>query len=266
MLTARSLRFSMRKTISQTFASPALSAWSPDDSSVRTASVRPAGLTPREDESGAATLEGLSTLATVASGIAHEVNNPLAYVLTNLDFVREQLGSSCGSEVVAALEEARLGALRIGTIVRNLQVVVGNEDRVVDIGEIAESACMIVQSEVTDGAKVVRVRGWTPRVTANPSRVAYLVLKMLTFVAGGSSRHDRSTLRVATGTDDDGCAAVLVEGFCDARDGVSLDEAMESRGLSALAAGLGAALTAECHNRAIALKLAFPASSRQSII
>ena len=93
--------------------------------------------------------EVAAPLAALAAGLAHEVNNPLAYVLTNLDFVREQLSEDCDGNVIAALEEARLGALRIGAIVRGLQVVApggAEPDAALDVelGEIHEPACALV--------------------------------------------------------------------------------------------------------------------------
>jgi nitrogen-specific signal transduction histidine kinase len=211
-------------------------------------------------------LDGLSTLAAVAAGIAHEVNNPLAYVLTNLDFVREQLGKGASTDVIAALEEARLGALRIGAIVRNLQIVVTDEARVVelDLAEVVESACMIVQSEVTVGAKIVRARAWSPRIAGNASRVAYAILKMLMFMARGTSRLERSTLCVSTGADESGGATVEIEGFSEQTDLASIELAIAAQGLDALAAALSATLTAECREGATVLRLAFPSAMRSS--
>ena len=92
------------------------------------------------------------TLAALAAGIAHEVNNPLAYVLTNLDFVREQLSPECDGDVIAALEEARLGALRIGAIVRGLQVVASGGDEPdaaldLELGEIHDPAYALVATK-----------------------------------------------------------------------------------------------------------------------
>jgi hypothetical protein len=211
-------------------------------------------------------LDGLSTLAAVAAGIAHEVNNPLAYVLTNLDFVREQLGRNCTPDVLAALEEARLGALRIGAIVRNLQIVVTDEARIVDLdlAEVVESACMIVQSEVTVGAKIVRARSWAPRIAGNAPRLAYAILKMLMFMARGTSRLERSTLCVSTGADESGGATVEIEGFSEQTDLASIELAIAAQGLDALAAALSATLTAECREGATVLRLAFPSAMRSS--
>ncbi len=244
--------------------------WNPDESDIRP-SPRPITIAPpstglRDEKSRP--LEGLSTLAAVAAGIAHEVNNPLAYVLTNLDFVREQLGTNCSADVLAALDEARFGALRIGGIVRNLQVVVADEAKVVelDLGEVVESACIIVQSEVTVGAKIVRARSWTPRVVGNGSRVAYMILKMLMFMARGTNRLERSTLRVSTGTDEGGSALVEIEAFSEGADLAAIADAIRTEGLDELAAAVSANISAQFRRGMTVLRLAFVTSSRVSII
>ncbi|GEJ58547.1 PAS domain-containing protein [Anaeromyxobacter diazotrophicus] len=73
--------------------------------------------------------EQLAALGTLAAGIAHEVNSPLACVVAGLSFVEaehERLGPAVAEadlvEARAALEEARAAALRVGRIVRSLQV------------------------------------------------------------------------------------------------------------------------------------------------
>lgn len=241
--------------------------WNADESDVRP-SPRPITVAPPSANIGLRPLEGLSTLAAVASGIAHEVNNPLAYVLTNLDFVREQLGDKISPDVMAALEEARLGALRIGAIVRNLQVVRTDEAKIAefDLGDVVESACTIVQSEVTLGAKIVRARAWAPRVAGNGSRVAYMILKLLMFMATGTSKLARSILRVSTGAGDEGSAVVEIEGFSEATDLASLNEAIRARGLDDLAAAVNANLSADFRYGMTMIRLVFVASTRLSLI
>jgi hypothetical protein len=239
--------------------------WNADESDVRP-SPRPITVAP--PSAGPRPLEGLSTLAAVASGIAHEVNNPLAYVLTNLDFVREQLGKNISPDVLAALEEARLGALRIGAIVRNLQVVRTDEAKIaeLDLGDVVESACTIVQSEVTLGAKIVRARSWAPRVSGNGSRVAYTILKLLMFMATGTSKWARSILRVSTGAADEGSAVLELEGFSEATDLASLNEAIRARGLDDLAAAVNANLSVDFRYGMTVIRLVFVGSTRLSVI
>jgi PAS domain S-box-containing protein len=68
--------------------------------------------------------ERLALIRTLATGLSHEINNPLAYVLTNLDFLSHELAAAPGSEVRAALEEARIGVHRVASIVKELKALV----------------------------------------------------------------------------------------------------------------------------------------------
>jgi PAS domain S-box-containing protein len=59
----------------------------------------------------------------LATGVAHDINNPLSFVMTNLDFLSHELAPAAGSEVRAALDEARVGVQRVAAIVRDLKAL-----------------------------------------------------------------------------------------------------------------------------------------------
>jgi PAS domain S-box-containing protein len=88
----------------------------------------------REMEQRAARAERLEAIATLVRGMSHEINNPLASAITNVEYVRDELRaappsvaaawSATGRDVLAevreALEDAAQAADRVKGIVRDL--------------------------------------------------------------------------------------------------------------------------------------------------
>src|SRR3954470_18067558 len=88
-------------------------------------------LSPAEEHR--AETERMASLGTLAAGVAHEINNPLAYVLGSLEIGLRELGDlrallrgRAGEEqallsgALSALDNARDGAERVRHIVRDL--------------------------------------------------------------------------------------------------------------------------------------------------
>lgn len=66
-------------------------------------------------------LDRLSSLGTLSAGIAHELNNPLSYVLANARVVFEKLHDHPDEEVRDALADLMEGSMRIASIVGDLR-------------------------------------------------------------------------------------------------------------------------------------------------
>ena len=77
----------------------------------------------RQDHRRAQT-EKLAAIGRLASEVAHEINNPLAYVDANVDFVREELqrsGEAAARELDEVLEQTREGLRHIRQVVADLK-------------------------------------------------------------------------------------------------------------------------------------------------
>jgi C4-dicarboxylate-specific signal transduction histidine kinase len=65
--------------------------------------------------------ERMATIGRLSSGVAHEVNNPLAFALANVAFAQEALASGGSPELLSALADAETGMKRIQAIVTDLR-------------------------------------------------------------------------------------------------------------------------------------------------
>lgn len=146
-------------------------------------------ITERKKMEGQLLLAGkLASLGTLASGIAHEINNPLAYVASNLELIERQLEDDApmGSEQIKRLREAvaaaRHGSTRMRDIVHGLKTFSRVEQegmQVVDVAQVSDLAIEIVSHEISRRARLVRDYAPTPAVPANESRLSQVLMNLL---------------------------------------------------------------------------------------
>jgi len=102
----------------------------------------------------------LSAIGSLAAGVAHEVNNPLAYLILNLELLRESSADGAMQPDATLLEEALDGAKRIRSIVSELREFSGSDApgplEPVLVERAATSALNIVQNEIRHRARLVR--------------------------------------------------------------------------------------------------------------
>ena len=98
------------------------------------------------------------TVGTMAAGVAHEVNNPLTYVLLNLDMLAQRLdGESQPSTLRSYLERAQSGAQRVQTIVASLRTfsrIDEGPEQPVDLRATLDAALTMASSELRHRAQV----------------------------------------------------------------------------------------------------------------
>jgi PAS domain S-box-containing protein len=160
------------------------------------------------------------SIGTLAAGVAHEINNPIAYVQGNVEFALEKLSrSERGGEVIEevreALLEAREGASRVRLIVRDLKTFSRPEEErleTIDLRPVLESAINIAFSEIRHRARLVKELGSAPLVAASGARLGQVFLNMLVNAAQAipEGAADRNEIKVSTLTDEQGRAVVAI--------------------------------------------------------
>jgi signal transduction histidine kinase/CheY-like chemotaxis protein len=162
--------------------------------------------------------ERLALVGQLASGVGHEINNPLAYMLGSLDLARAdllRLGRASERDGAGAAESALVerlerhlgtvkdGALRVRDIVRDLKLLsMAGDDRLapVDVENALDLAAATVLHEIKPRARLVQAYGSVPLALANEQRLVQVFVNLLVNAAqaipeGDPGEHE---IRVAT--------------------------------------------------------------------
>ena len=142
----------------------------------------------------------LAALGVLSAGIAHEINNPLAYLLLNLEFLSRELPTlpsdpSKLDALMVRVRDAFHGAERVASIVRDLRTFARADEGVrgpVDVQAALESALNIAASEIKQKATLIRDYQPVPPVDANPNRIEQVLLNLLLNAVQALPGHETS--------------------------------------------------------------------------
>ena len=200
------------------------------------------GLLPRaEDPEALVRANRLASLGTLVAGVAHEINNPISYVLGNLgeletlgSAMREALGAYRQTLVceagpdgavraeqiekkleeaggLALLEElladAQEGAGRIRDLIRDLLLLSypAESRTLIDVREILDSALRLLGRKLAGVARVERSYAALSAVPGDRGRLGQVFLNLISNAIDACQPPDAEahTLRVTTADDDD---------------------------------------------------------------
>ncbi|OJH33867.1 ATP-binding protein [Cystobacter ferrugineus] len=167
----------------------------------------------------------MASVGTLAAGVAHEINNPLAYVLANLGYANGELSRQLArgapgvlQPVSTALGEALHGAERVQTIVGDLKTFsresTSEQFHAVNVRKVLDSTLNLAAAEIRHRAKLVKNYGEdVPPIHGNESRLGQVFLNLLVNAVqslpsdGDAEQHE---IRVTTRLDASGQVAVEI--------------------------------------------------------
>jgi PAS domain S-box-containing protein len=131
--------------------------------------------------------ERMALVGRLASGVGHEINNPLAYILGGLDLAFADLAADASADKRFArlgqhLVAIRDGARRVRDIVRDLKSLsVGTDDGLgpVDVERTIDVAAATVAHEIRARARLVKKYAAVPLARANEGRLAQVFVNLL---------------------------------------------------------------------------------------
>ncbi len=143
----------------------------------------------------------MASIGMLAAGVAHEINNPLAAVAGNLEFLEGALDPT-ESEVRAALRDARQGIEHVRAITLDLKVFsrqVRQGADVADAARVVESSLRMARNEIQHRARVSCAFEPAPSVALDESRLGQVVLNLVVNAAQAIPEGDvaRNEIRVA---------------------------------------------------------------------
>ena len=162
-------------------------------------------------------------LLPAAASVAHEIMNPLTYVLANLDFVVGERTDDPARKT-KALVEAREGARRMQQIVWDLRALGragGEELFYVDARTVLEIALRLSGPEVGRTASVVLELDEVPCVRASESRLCQVFINLLVNAAQAMEKRDTGDREIRVKTRHDESAGLVGIDVADTGEGIS---------------------------------------------
>ena len=160
----------------------------------------------------------LAELGLMAAEVAHEVNNPATYLMTNLAILRDDMGTGeVDTEgAIELIEECLDGITRITDVVKRMRSLASSggeeiSDSLIDLSTVVRDACRIAGLRVKYKAEVHIHDEETVQVRGSPKRLGQVVLNLVVNAAdaltGQSSPMPRIDVSVCC---TDGWAEVVV--------------------------------------------------------
>ncbi len=147
----------------------------------------------RELQANMMELDRMVAVGTLAAGVAHEINNPLAFIHSNVEFLVRRISSEKDGELVyfdgldrdevkGTFLDVLEGSRRVRDIVSDLRAFSTSENSAlvpVDLEQILESAIKMASNQIRQRARLTLDFEDLPTIRCNESGLAQIFLNLL---------------------------------------------------------------------------------------
>ena len=163
-------------------------------------------------------MDRMATIGVLAAGLGHEINNPLAYILANLEFIGTEIDVLVGelpqearrrlepglADLSQALADTSQGAHRVRTIIADLRTFARNDETctLVDVRQLLDASARMAAVQIRQRATVVKhYADDVSPVLASDARLGQVFLNLVVNAAqsladGGEPERNRIELNV----------------------------------------------------------------------
>jgi signal transduction histidine kinase len=151
----------------------------------------------------------MAAIGTLAAGLAHEINNPIAFVSANLNHLeelwKERRDAGDADEALDVLTDCREGVERVRTIVSDLLYLARPSEgrsQLVDLAGVARSVLPLLRHEARNRARIETSLDRSSVVLGDPRLLGQVVLNLVLNAAQaipeGDPEHNRIELALET--------------------------------------------------------------------
>jgi len=177
----------------------------------------------KETEAQLIQMEKMASLGILAAGIAHEINNPLGFLISNLETLQNYVkditsmtaNKTITEDLKAIAQESLEGAQRIKKIVRDLRTFSRKsevQNILVDINQVLESTLSIVWNEIKYKLDVVKDYQARHKVLADPTELSQVFLNIL--INSAQAIKNKGTVMLSTWDDSKNIYAKISDTGC----------------------------------------------------